>query len=132
MWSPVEHSASTVEAIAPMPDAERQRLLGALQLGHGLLERPHGRVGVAAVEVAGPHPGGPLAGVVESVGLPRAGAPQRAWRLEPWYRRPAVIARVAGGAGGGLVGDRRRSRGGQASRRSRPSADRPQIGSGRL
>ena len=56
---------------------ERQGVLGALELGDGVLERPHGGVGVAAVEVARPHAGGPLAGVVEAVGLPRAGAPQR-------------------------------------------------------
>ena len=77
MWSPAEHSASTVEATAPIPEPNAEGVLGALELGDGLLEGPHGRVGVAAVEVAGAHAGRPLAGVVEPVGLPRAGAPQR-------------------------------------------------------
>ena len=59
------------------PRAEGQGVLGALEFGHGVLEGAHGGVGVAAVEVAGAHAGGPLAGVVQAVGLPGAGAPQR-------------------------------------------------------
>ena len=74
---------------------ERQRVLGALELGDGVLERPHGRVGVAAVEVAGPHARRPLAGVVEALGLPRARAPQRHVEARSLVRRPAVTARVA-------------------------------------
>ncbi len=85
--------------------AERQRVLGALELGDRLLERPHGRVGVAAVEVARPHPGRPLAGVVEAVGRPCARAPQR--HVEA---RTLVAAASGDGAcrGGGLVAHERR------------------------
>ena len=56
---------------------EGQRVLGALEVGDGVLERPHRRVGVAAVELVGAHPGRPLARVVEALGLPRARRPQR-------------------------------------------------------
>ena len=56
---------------------EGEGVLGALELGDRLLERAHRRVGVAAVEVARAHPGGPLAGVVEAIGLPGAVGPQR-------------------------------------------------------
>ena len=115
MWSPAEHSASTVEAIAPMPDAERQGVLGALELGDGLLERPHRRVGVAAVEVAGPHPGGPLAGVVEALGLPRARAPQRGVEAGALVAPPGGDRPGGGGGRSGWSVTGRRSRGGQAS-----------------
>ena len=115
MWSPAEHRASTVEAIGAHAGAEGQRVLGALELGDGVLERPHGRVGVAAVEVARAHAGGPLAGVVEAVGLPGARAPQRDVEARALVAPPGGDRPGGRGAGVGLVGAGRRSRGGQAS-----------------
>ena len=95
---------------------ERQGVLGALQLGDGVLEGPHRRVGVAAVEVARPHPGRPLAGVVEPVGLPRAGAPQRGVEAR------ALVPPSGRDRHGSLRTGGRRSRAAQVTR---PSGQRP-------
>ena len=52
MWSPWLHSASTTDAIAPMPLANASDASAPSSCGDGILERLHGRVAVAAVELA--------------------------------------------------------------------------------
>ena len=75
---------------------EGEGVLGALQLGDGLLERPHRRVGVAAVEVVGASGGGSLAGVVEPAVCHTLVAHNGGVRLDPCCDRPAETARVLG------------------------------------
>ena len=101
MWSPAEHSASTTVLERAHARGERQRRLGAFQLGDRLLERAHGRVGVAPVELVRPRRGGPAVGVGQVAALPHARRPQRRRQ-----RRPAV--RPSGGdhRGGRALGDR--------------------------
>ena len=43
MWSPAEQRAKMTVAMAPMPDANAKRVVGALQRGDRLLERAHRR-----------------------------------------------------------------------------------------
>ena len=81
MWSPLEHSAMTTVATAPMPDAKARPASAPFELGDGLLERGHRRVGVAAVEALGPRRGGHGAVLLQAVDLPhRAGVQHRAER----------------------------------------------------
>ena len=60
-----------------MPDRERERVLGALELGDRLLERADGRIGVAAVELVGTHAVARRWASSKPVGLPHARRPQR-------------------------------------------------------
>ena len=95
----VEHSANTTDATAPIPDENAERVLGALEFGDRLLERPHRGVGVPAVELVGADAGRSLAGVVEARRLPRAGGPQRRGQT----RSLLAAARRDGPGGGGLL-----------------------------
>ena len=93
------------------PRGERHRVdlvgqAGTLELGDRLLERAHRRVGVATVELVGPHARGAAVRVVEAGRLPHARRPQR--RSE---RRAAGVAarpdRRAGRLEVGAVGRHR-------------------------
>jgi hypothetical protein len=55
---------------------ERQRIICAFQNSDGLLERTHGGVGVAAVELPGADGGGSPVGIRQSVGFPHGAGPQ--------------------------------------------------------
>ena len=68
---------------------ECQGLLGAFELGHRLLERPHRRVAVPTVEVAMAHRGGAAVRIVEGLGLPRRRCPERRSERAPARPTPS-------------------------------------------
>ena len=81
-----------------MPLAKASDDSAPSSVGDGLFERGDRGVGVASVELAGTHPGGPAAGVVHVGRFPDAAGPQ--CRRQ---RAAAVAAPGGDGAGGGLV-----------------------------